>query len=318
LTNISAEAKKYFNSQNALVDRQAAWTKVMVLKEPIEEEFGGRIGINPKGDVEITLPDGSSKKIFDAEKPFSLNKPSEEIIPIVEDGRENLNAEKLKDLNAEQAEKLTETSRQLSVLADNLRKLPPDSRQAKPIRETIAAIVNYNEKKFGDGIFNDDLKELAGLKPPKTVFIRPEFEETDITEIFRDFKKKVEELKNTPLLNNDAFMKKISEGYRIGLNENSLEAQEILEQAKIQTESWGKGDLDIAGNKNGSIFVKLPDNSGYKMIYKGGKNSGLVNDHKIYHPQKPSNIKITPDIPGAQVYRLKRLAIEEEVANIDA
>ncbi len=317
LATISAKAKEYFNSQNVLADRQAAWTKVMQFKEPIEKEFGGRIGINSKGDIEINFPDGSSKKIFDAEKPFSLNKIAEKITA-AEDGRENLNAEKLRNLNPEQAKTLTETSRQLSVLADNLRRLPPDSRQAAPIRKTITAIINYNERKFGQGIFNDDLKELAGLKPSKTAFIRPEFEETDITETLRDFEQKIEELKNTPLLNNATFMKKISEGYKIGLNENSPEAREILGQAKIQTESWGKGDLDIAGNKNGSIFVKLPDNSGYKMIYKGGENSGLVNDDRIYHPQKPSNIKITQNTPGTQAYRLKRLAIEEEVASIDA
>jgi hypothetical protein len=177
LAEISSKAKEYFNSQNSAIDRQTAWDKVMSLKKPIEEEFGGQLGIDRKGNVELKLPNGSSKILFKAKEQIVSDVKIENTEPgninikasafIKNTGQENLNTEALKSLKPDESRALTETSRQLSVLVDNLKRLPPNSPQAVPIRKTMAAIINSGEHKFGKEVFNNNIKELAGLKISK-------------------------------------------------------------------------------------------------------------------------------------------------------
>jgi hypothetical protein len=189
LSEISKRAATYFDTKNKWPERTAALDELNAMKKPIEAELGGQLAFDHDGTVRLKMPNGSSSTLFSPDAT-----PQAEVVVAAEetgqqpksmtsqlkvensgqgniesratafmkgyDGKENINQEVFDKLDPAGKRAMEATSRNLSVMADNLAKVPVDSPQAETIRKTMKAIISSAEKQFGQGAFSGDIKSL--------------------------------------------------------------------------------------------------------------------------------------------------------------
>ncbi len=191
LSLLSQKSKLIFDPK-AKIPKGQIYEEVSRLKAPIERELGGQVSFDPDGTVRIKTPGGYYRNLY---SPENSSAPSSQVVeeaPSVQktivsqaNARESgaggakvenvafirgygqqdgLNKEIYEKLSLSDRRALETTSRSIRALSNSLKNIPPESGEAKAVQKTIKGIMSNAENKFGQGVFNDEIKGLAGIK----------------------------------------------------------------------------------------------------------------------------------------------------------